>query len=172
MITIVRTYVLPAACSLLPARMDTLAARAMLLAIGLQESRFEHRRQVSGPARGFFQFEAMGVNEVLQHPASRAHAERALTALCYRAPFLVTSCHQAIEHNDVLACVFARLLLRTLPAPLPDRHQPALAWRQYLDAWRPGKPHRDSWDAYYAQAWALADGHPTQDVSGHAITDP
>ncbi|CAB3905984.1 hypothetical protein LMG3328_04544 [Achromobacter ruhlandii] len=29
---------------LLPARMDTPAVRVMLLAIGLQESRFEHRR--------------------------------------------------------------------------------------------------------------------------------
>ena len=64
MITLVRTYALPAACSLLPARMDTRAARALLVAIGLQESRFEHRRQIGGPARGFFQFEAMGSNQL------------------------------------------------------------------------------------------------------------
>ena len=28
----------------------------MLLAIGLQESRFVHRRQIGGPACGFWQF--------------------------------------------------------------------------------------------------------------------
>ncbi|OMG90710.1 hypothetical protein [Achromobacter xylosoxidans] len=37
--------------ALLPAAMDTPAARVMLLAIGLQESRFVRRRQIGGPAR-------------------------------------------------------------------------------------------------------------------------
>ena len=45
------------AMALLPARMDTPEADCMLLAIGLQESRFVHRRQIGGPARGFWQFE-------------------------------------------------------------------------------------------------------------------
>lgn len=52
---------------LLPAKMDTPKARVMMLAIGMQESRFEHRKQIGGPARGFFQFEeAGGVRGVLK----------------------------------------------------------------------------------------------------------
>ena len=36
------------------------AADVLLLAIGLQESRFEHRQQIGGPARSFWQFERGG----------------------------------------------------------------------------------------------------------------
>ena len=39
--------------ALLPAKMSGSKAKIMLLAIGLQESRFEHRRQMGGPARRF-----------------------------------------------------------------------------------------------------------------------
>ena len=38
--------ILDPALALLPPSMDTVRARMMLLAIGLQESRFEHRRQI------------------------------------------------------------------------------------------------------------------------------
>ena len=44
------------ALALLPSAMDTPQAHCMLLAIGLQESRFVHRRQIGGPACGFWQF--------------------------------------------------------------------------------------------------------------------
>ena len=53
---VMRDAVRPA-LALLPAAMNTPQARCMLLAIGLQESRFVHRRQIGGPARGFWQFE-------------------------------------------------------------------------------------------------------------------
>ena len=49
---VMRDAVRPA-LALLPAAMNTPQARCMLLAIGLQESRFVHRRQIGGPARGF-----------------------------------------------------------------------------------------------------------------------
>ncbi len=70
-------HALRPAMALLPARMDTSEARCMLLAIGLQESRFVHRRQIGGPARGFWQFERGtpasrgGVWGVFLHAASR-----------------------------------------------------------------------------------------------------
>lgn len=56
----VRDNLIPAAARLLPGVAFTPEAKVMLLAIGLQESRFEHRRQIKGPARGFWQFEAGG----------------------------------------------------------------------------------------------------------------
>jgi hypothetical protein len=54
--------------------------------------------------------------------------------------------------------VFARLLLFTLPAPLPLQSDPDEGWRQYLDAWRPGTPHLATWTANYAAAWAVVLG--------------
>lgn len=144
----VRGHVIPSAMALLPERLDTPAARAMLVAIGLQESRLEHRRQIRGPAHGFWQFESGGgVHGVLTHHASKPIVEPVLEVLRYRPG----DCYFAIVDNDVLACVFARLLLWTHPRPLPV--DAGSAWAYYLECWRPGKPHRETWDHFYAQAW-------------------
>ena len=105
------------ALALLPAAMDTPQARCMLLAIGLQESRFVHRRQIGGPARGFWQFEqGGGVRGVLAHPASAALARRyarfagaADGAVRVLAP----------GTGRCAGGAFARLLLWTDPARLP-----------------------------------------------------
>lgn len=136
------------ALSLLPPQMDSRAARVMVLAICLQESRLMHRRQIGGPARGFAQFEVAGVRGVLTHRASRAHALAAMERLCYEPT--VAAAYDAIEHNDMLAVIFARLLLWTLPQPLPDDAEEG--WRQYLEAWRPGKPHPKTWHGHYSTA--------------------
>lgn len=149
----VKTVVIPTALAMLPLKMTSPAAAPMLLAIGLQESRFEHRRQIGGPACGFWQFErGGGVRGVLNHPSSKPHIESALTAMGYN--FSPDTSYGAIEHNDILACVFARLLLWTLPQALPKHDDADGAWHQYISAWRPGKPHRATWNAFYDQAWA------------------
>lgn len=157
MIATVHAFVLPAAAALLPPLLDTREARALLLAIGLQESRFVHRRQLGpGPARGFWQFErGGGVAGVLTHALTQPLIARVLDTLRY--PPDAYACHVAIEHNDVLAACFARLLLATVPGALPERHDAERGWQQYLHGWRPGKPHRATWDGCYAQAWALVD---------------
>lgn len=145
-------HVYPAALSLLPARMDSPEARAMLLAIGAQESAFKHRVQVQGPARGFWQFEeGGGVRGVLEHPVTRPILLPILDTLCYKPVPL--DCYIALAHNDVLAAVFARLLLWTHPKALPARGDAAGAWAYYLATWRPGKPHPDVWPALYDRAW-------------------
>lgn len=146
------------ALTLLPRRMTSDAARAMLVAIALQESRLAHRRQVNGPARGFWQFEAGGgVAGVLRHPATAAPIRTVLEALCYDAT--VATSYAAIEHQDVLAAAYARLLLFTLPAPLTGPGEAERAWIQYLDAWRPGRPHPETWNDCYALGWhAVGDG--------------
>ena len=136
---------------LLPAKMTSPQAEVMLLAIGLQESRFRHRRQIGGPARGWWQFErGGGVAGVLQHRSSREHAVRVCDA-CHVAP-VAEQVYQRLEHDDVLAAAFARLLLWTDPLPLPAQGEVTAAWDLYLRTWRPGKPHRQTWDALYAQA--------------------
>lgn len=151
-------HTLPAALDLLPGRMDTPAARAMLLAIGLQESRFEYRRQVGpGPARGFWQFEkGGGVAGVLKHPISKP----LIVPICEHLRYSPTPdvCHSAIEDNDVLACCFARLLLYTDPSLLPGPKQSWEGWEQYLRNWRPGKPHPETWPKFYREAWQIVNG--------------
>lgn len=145
--------VVPAAMSMLPPTFDSPAARANLLAICLQESRCEHRRQIRGPALSFWQAESGGgFRGVLNHHATREIARNVLRAMAYGDPD--PSDFQAIEDNDILACIGARLLLYTHPRHLPPREAPHYAWQYYLDTWRPGKPHVETWEPFYAQAWA------------------
>lgn len=128
----------------------------MLLAIGLQESRLTYRRQLGGPARGLWQFERGtletrgGVEGVLTHPAS-SHYLIAICMACDLRP-VSAAIHEQLEHDDILACVVARLLLWTDPAPLPATHDADGAWAYYLRGWRPGKPHPETWRQLHARA--------------------
>jgi hypothetical protein len=156
-------FVLPAAYALLPPPMESPAATAFLLAVALQESDAEHRRQVNGSARGFWQFERNGVRAILTHVRSEPHLTRATKALCY---FPTTErIHQVIEHNDTLAAICARLLLWTLPVALPTRDEAVMAWGQYQAAWQPGKPRHETWNDNFSAGWELVDPprpHPVE----------
>lgn len=160
---VVRTAIDPALFRL-PEKMDSLRARILLLAIGLQESAFRFRRQTpAGPARGFWQFELGtarsrgGVTGVALHPETR----QLFSDFCYRlstssAPNAV---YWSIEHDDVLAAGVARLLLWTAPEPLPEVGEVDAAWTYYERLWRPGKPRPEKWAANYARALAQMDSH-------------
>lgn len=149
------TAILPA-YKLLPLAMASEQATQMLLAIGLQESRFVHRRQIGGPARGFWQFErGGGVVGVLNHPSSRQHARTVAASRNVSAEGQAV--YEALEHDDVLAAAFARLLLWTDPAPLPKLGDEGGAWDYYLRNWRPGKPHLGTWHGCYTQALNFVD---------------
>lgn len=157
---IIKTGIDPA-LALLPAKMDTPPARVMLLAIGLQESRFEHRRQLvgnpprpAGPAKSFWQGEQGGgmVHGVRLHPATRAAA-----AALYQArgvPARDADIWHAIENDDVLAAGLARLLLWSDTGHLPAVGDADAAWALYRRTWRPGKPHPETWPDLYRQAVA------------------
>jgi hypothetical protein len=153
------TQVVPAALSLLPGKMDAPAARAMLLATALQESGFAHRVQVpAGPAHGFWQFERNGgVADVLDHPSTRGVVRPILAGLAY-APADRPTCYAAIVHNDVLAAVFARLLLWIDPRPMPTALEPQKGWAIYLARWRPGAPRQSAWPAHFDRAWRVVEG--------------
>jgi hypothetical protein len=144
------------ALSLLPERMDSAAARAMLVAIALQESDLVNRRQIKGAAKSYFQFEPptrghVAIRGVLGHKLTADLAREALLRL--DCPTDIMAVHDVVEYSDVVACVFARLLLWTLPQRLPQPTETDMAWRQYIDAWRPGKPHPQRWPERYARAW-------------------
>lgn len=146
--------------ALLPAAMDSEAARVMLLAIGLQESGLTARVQIvdgggQGPARGLWQFErGGGCAGVLRHSASRywMHSVCAARSVEPTPAALWT----ALATDDVLAAATARLLLFTDPKRLPEPGDEAGAWALYLRVWRPGKPHIDRWPAVYEQAMGVA----------------
>lgn len=149
---------------------DVMAARLLLLTIGLQESRFTTRRQLitkvvdgrkvlvpEGPAIGFWQFELGnekskgGVWGVLNHfrvgPIAKQFCRQIGIAADPKTVWL------AMETNDVLAAGFARLLLLADAQALPKVGDVEGAWKCYAErTWRPGKPHRETWDDFYSQA--------------------
>jgi hypothetical protein len=162
-IDILRAHIVPAALTLLPEALRDKAAIGPLIAIAWQESRGRHRRQIvlvdgeerPGPAAGFWQFEELGaVKGVLSHAATSVPARDLLAALGYRRDLTVRHVWERLEHNDVLAAGLARLLLWTLPQALPRADQPADGWLQYLQAWRPGKPHPETWGDAWRRGWA------------------
>lgn len=146
--TYIRCAIAPA-LSLLPPALDTPPARRMLVAIALQESSLEHRRQIRGPARGYLQFELGGLRGVLKHDASRAMAVSVVTALDY-AEAEPAALHEALADNDVLAAAMGRLLLFTHPQIIPVDAEAAWSYYQWL--WRPGKPHPERWPACWTRA--------------------
>lgn len=151
----VHEHVIPAALSMLPAKMTSGPARAMMLAIGLQESRFDHRVQVGGPAHGYWQFEkGGGIRGVMKHPSTHAALKVTLDTLDYRNAS-ETELYNAVIHNDVLAAVFARLLLWSSPIIAPQWTDVDLGWKLYYTTWRPGKPHPETWGAHFARAWNI-----------------
>lgn len=149
---------------LLPPSMGSRDAKVMLLAIGLQESRFTARLQrpirtgaPNGPARGFWQFErGGGVKGVMTHSASAAYAR----IVCFGrgVEFKAMPVWSALAEDDLLACAFARLLLFTDPRPLPKLGDEDGAWSYYVANWRPGKPHRQTWAKLYGDALAEVGG--------------
>ena len=149
---------------------DSVEARQMLLTIGLQESRFTSRRQLinkivdgkkmlvpEGPAIGFWQFELGnetskgGVWGVLNHYRVGPIAKQFCRQLGIAAD--PKTVWRAMEVNDILACGFARLLLLADAKALPKIGSVEDAWECYAErTWRPGQPHRATWDGFYSQA--------------------
>ncbi len=151
---------------LLPSSMDSINAKVMLYAIGLQESRFTFRYQIlsgengklvrKGPARGFWQFESGGaLPGLISLPQTKVHAKLVCDVL--GIPFNTVSIWESLEVNDVLSSAFARLLLYSDPKPLPALSDVDAAWDYYVRCWRPGKPHRKTWNAFHAEAVQSAD---------------
>lgn len=149
-LSVLHQQIINPALELLGPQFSDPRATVMLLAIAQQESGIRHRiQQPNGPARSYWQFErAGGVRGIMWHGASTAHLRRVSLLLDYKFDEKVL--HLAMTDNDLLAACMARLLLYTLPHALPTTA--AGGWDQYIDAWRPGKPHRHTWGAYYRRA--------------------
>lgn len=160
----VHSFLLPACKSLFSDYLMDKNAQAMLIAIGLQESDFLHRRQLigrnrnwweslKGPASGFWQFEKIGIRGVIEHHRAGPMFKKVCDTLGY--PMDVNVIHKAIVHNDILAVALARCLLWTVPEKLPGVGEALDGWNQYLSAWRPGKPSPVRWEERYIKAWDI-----------------
>lgn len=139
--------------AMLPKKMDMMEARIMLLTIGQQESRFQHRAQIGGPAKGFYQFEkGGGIKGVLNHHSTRKY----ILPILKQLEIHKDDAYDAVRYNDILATAFARLLLYSVPKPLPGlKATPDEMWAYYIESWRPGKPHRGTWDSYLLHSQEL-----------------
>jgi hypothetical protein len=148
----IQTRVLDPMFNQLLPHFDSPEARVMLLAIGLQESKFLTRRQYSdGPARGYWQAERGGsVLGVLTSSATRDYAS-SVCSLRNVAPY-ADAVWRKLEFDDLLAAAFARLTLWADPQSLPGLGRGGEAWDCYIRAWRPGRPHKITWNGCYAQA--------------------
>lgn len=155
MSAIVQAAIRAALTEHLPSRMDTVSARLIMLAIQKQEDPEERRYQVvkrteatkpenivgertaKGPARSLWQMElGGGVRGVFNHPSTSAYISDICGQLHVDAN--IPACWQTIEHNDVLAACFARLLLWSDPKAIPKVNDAEGAFDLYLRTWRPG----------------------------------
>jgi len=136
---------------LLPAKLDSIMARSLILKIVMQESGGIHRDQlerngkntVLGPALGLGQFERGGAcTGLLRHPATKALTEHVLDH--YGIEATPDAFWRALANNDGLAMAACRLNLLWLPAKLPLVDNLEEGHRQYLEAWRPGAWDRGS----------------------------
>jgi hypothetical protein len=151
------------AMALLPPSLDSYDARRFLLAVAVQETDLVNRlqigddgRPITGHGRGWFQFERSGIASLLSHEAL-TFLPKLLKPLGY--PPSLDVLHEAVAHNDVLACLLARLLLFTDPHPVPDDKE--TGWETYLRLWRPGHPRPEKWPS----SWGRADGAITPGVA-------
>jgi hypothetical protein len=134
---------------------DSYWARVFLVATQQQEDPEQLGYQKlsggrKGPARGLWQFEqGGGVRGVMNHPASAPYA-KAVCAL-RGVPWVERVIWERLEFDPVLACAFARLLLWTYPLALATTAD--AAWTQYaVHIWRPGQPHRSTWNQNWQRA--------------------
>lgn len=125
-----------------------------VMAIAGQESNWEFRRQIGGPARSYWQFEqGGGLAGLLAFPRARDWLRMACASL--DVPFESSVIFEAMAWNDSLAAVMARLLLWTDPHPLPEVGQQPETWDYYIRNWRPGLPHPEVWPSRYLASMEL-----------------
>ena len=126
-------------------------SQVIVLAISGQEAAFQHRRQIGGPARSYWQFESGGgVAGVMANSQTGPMLRKLCDAL--DIPYDRATIFEAMAWNDRLGYAMARFLLFTDRAALPKVGDQEGAWSYYLRNWRPGKPDHTRWASNYQAA--------------------
>jgi hypothetical protein len=84
----------------------------------------------------------------IKHPKAGPMMRQILEA--YNVEATAPAMWEAMRYQDIVAAAAARLLVYTLPGALAATQDEG--WNQYVSAWRPGKPHPESWP----KNWMLA----------------
>ena len=129
----------------------------LLMAIAIHESNLKHRRQMAdGPARSFWQMEAVAVNDTLQRCKPVRDFWHLLELeddhVVARPYVWGPQVKRAVELSDLGACALAAGILFLRPGRLPEVGYPYRAWDYYLAAWKPGKPGLARWPGAYRDA--------------------
>lgn len=151
----IRDIVMPAAFQMLPYKMATRPALAFVLAAGYQESNLEHRKQIGGPALGFWGFEP-GQDKAWDGLLSRGDTGETLRIILKYMSYSEDTKADVLRHQDILAAVAARLLIWTHASPLPKEHEIEGGYRQYDWLWRPGEKRHEDWRESWKMGWKLA----------------
>lgn len=112
-------------------RLDSPAARALLLGTAMVESDLQHLQQIGGPAMGLFQVEPRTHDDCW----SNYLAYRPAMHAAFRELAVYDPSPEQMRWNLVYACAMARLVYWRDPKPLPDM-QPmalALAWKRIFN---------------------------------------
>lgn len=135
-------------------------ARVLMMAIAGQESAWQYRRQIGGPARGFWQFEKGGGLDGVARTSPAAM--KALCDWCLVPYDNMAVVFEALAWHDVMAAGLARLLLWADPAPLPAVGEVQAGWDYYERNWRPGAPHPEVWPGRYGTAMGQVNSNPVK----------
>lgn len=140
------------AMNIFPESMDSPESRVLLCAIAGQESALQYRQQIQGPAHSMWMFERNGISAVLTDTITGGYAKQ----ICVDAGIAATvnDVYGAMLTDDILGCQFARLLLWSDASALPPIGAINTAWSYYIRNWRPGRPDRNRWTAWYNAAVA------------------
>jgi hypothetical protein len=135
---------------------DTPGRRLLLIAIAMQESTLRDRLQIDENGhmmphlgRSWWQFERNTVGLVLSHERCLWLPYRVQELGYAPTPYGV---HDAMAHNDQLACTMAAALLWADLQRLPAIGDEQSAWACYIRNWNPGKPRPVHWPENYALA--------------------
>ncbi|UXY51647.1 hypothetical protein [Pseudomonas tohonis] len=144
--------VIEPALALLPDEMNSPEAQLMLLAIALQESGLEKRPLAEGGPHSYWRSGSPDemVHFVLRCPVTRDLAVTVCDAR--QVPPVDERVRAALEHDDVLAAAFARLLLWTDPALLPRIDEVDAGHDLYMRTWRTPDPRPELWPEHHARA--------------------
>lgn len=125
-------------------RMDEPQRLVLALAIAIEETSLDHRRQVLkggryGKGRSWWQNEGgsqASIGRLMNHPT----LSRPLKQLCIEQtiPWDLASIYEAVAWHDLLAAVIALLLIFSDAQPVPDVTDEYGMWGYYWRCWQPG----------------------------------
>jgi hypothetical protein len=114
--------------------LDTLGAEQLLLGTALQESHLSHRRQIGGPALGYFQVEPKTHDDVWNNFLKYRPQLAAKVNQLLSSP--TANKIKELENNDKYATAIARIIYLRAPAPMPplnDIPKMAAYWKRYYN---------------------------------------